>query len=297
MTSQKLIKILVVSILFLEITSCTCNRSEKQLPKQTLIQDTLDTKKDSKTEYFSMPSPEEILTYFYSNQLVFHSNIICSTKNIEKYLENESQLQMIGVFSSDLAYLTIYKKQNEILDYFSAIQNLAEKTKISSAFDKNIISQVIGVQNDIDSLAEIARNSYIKLLSYLITFEKQNQLSVILYGAYIESIYLSLDYIESYSENNELIQKIANQKYAFDNLYNFSKQYLSPDRNAIQLSNLEKLNNIYSSLTITNSNDNSVTNAENGKMVLGGSEEIVMNEIQFNQLKSLINELRTELIK
>jgi hypothetical protein len=119
----------VFALIFLFAVACRNNKTANTNQNNVVATDTAvsDFLQD---DYFSMPSPEEVLTFFNSRPLAYKPGIICQAKDLGRYEQYDQQLIMIGVYSSDLAYLTLHRRNDEVFSYYSAIQQLVEKVKI-----------------------------------------------------------------------------------------------------------------------------------------------------------------------
>jgi hypothetical protein len=152
-------------------------------------------------------------------------------------------------------------------------------------------------QHNLDSLVVISRQAYLKLIAYFLDYEMESQMIKMLYGSYIETLYLSNNYIESFDTDNDLIQKISDQKYTTDYLEILVSQYLNPKDNNDIIDGLSQLSHFFESLKVEDTENADVKSAKSGQLVIGGNEIIVMDDTQFKELKTLVSGIRNKLIQ
>ena len=118
---------------------------------------------------------------------------------------------------------------------------------------------------------------------------------MIVVGGWIEGLSIILN-LEPYSENSEICQRIADQKLTLENLLIFSSSNnIIPDI----VSELDNINEVFLASNDNDEDYTESTNVENDKgvMVFGGGSPSSLSEEQFNQLKSIVMDLRTSIIE
>mgnify|MGYP001191855724 CR=1 FL=1 len=116
-------------------------------------------------------------------------------------------------------------------------------------------------------------------------------------GAYIESIYLSLNLIEKYSADNDIIKKIAEQKNAFINLNHVSNLYIEKPYISEIINYQEQVLNLFNQFKVENKGKMIFTKNPDGTVKFKTAEKITMNEEQFYKLKETVIKLRNEITK
>ena len=136
--------------------------------------------------------------------------------------------------------------------------------------------------------------------SYLKENNRQDILGLIAVGGWIEGLNIILN-LEPYSQNSEICQVIADQKLTLENLLIFVSD-IENDKFLDLLNDLSKVEEIYNQ-EFENFNDESndvddvnSTN-ENGVIVFAGGSSLTIRKSQFDQLKTMIMDLRTSIIE
>jgi len=130
---------------------------------------------------------------------------------------------------------------------------------------------------------------------YMYSNNKEHILATVSAGSYIEGLYIALNLVDEYKENSSVIQKIAEQKYTFENLYQNLNEFNDDSNIHLTLQYMEKILSVYNQLE-TKRKPVKTSKNEDNILVIDGGDEFFMSRSQFYELKSLINQLRKEII-
>ena len=242
--------------------------------------------------FYRFPSPEETFKYLKSTNLQYDSESLNNPFNYKQYIGINKQAVNLGIYISDLAYITMFEQEDASLDYFLSIHSLCEELKISAAFKKPLINRISDNMGNSDSLVIIAGDAYNNIVDYLVDNEQEDLLSLISAGALFESLFLTLQYVPEYSEDNELLNKILSQKYVVSNITGFAKQ--QKNSNDI-IKDLDKLNSVLSSV-VSVEIETTVEETDN-KLVIGGGTVLSISKENFIKLKNTVESIRENYIK
>jgi hypothetical protein len=146
----------------------------------------------------------------------------------------------------------------------------------------------------------LSNETYYSAFSYLEENNRQDVLGLIAVGGWIEGLNIILN-LEPYNENSEICQRIADQKLTLENLLIFVSG-VDNDKLLDLLSDLSQVEAIFNQ-NLENSNDDSNNSefvnstSENGVMVFGGGNSLNLSNSQYDQLKSIIMDLRTSIVE
>lgn len=290
-TSQRLLWIFGILLFQTAFFSCV-NDTKKINEEKTLVEFEDELETIDENIFYRFPSPEEIFTFIKSSDLQYNDGSLNNPNNFKKYSGIKQQALNLGVYISDLAYITMFEQHEASLDYFIAIHSLSEELKISSAFDEPLIQRISDNIGNSDSLVVISGDAYANIVAYLDENEREDLLSLISAGTLIESLYLNIDYIDLYSNDNTMIKKILDQKFVINNLSSYVKQHQT-DKKLIQ--DIERLNEIYSNLETVDS-ETTVEKSSNNKLIIGGGSELSISAENFILLKETIQDIRNNYI-
>lgn len=290
--NQKLL--LIIGILFFQFAFIACvNDTKKNTSKSNLIEFEDEAQQVDEKIFYRFPSPEEIFDFIKSSDLQYNNGSLNQPTNFKKYVGIKKQALNLGVYISDLAYITMFEQHEASLEYFVAIHNLSEELKIATAFDEPLVKRISENIGNTDSLVTIAGDAYTKIVNYLVENDQEDILALVSAGALIESLYLTIDYVAEYSDDNDLITKILDQKFVISNLTQYVKQHQT-DKELIQ--EIETLNTLYANLKEVES-ETTIEPADNNKLIIGGNNELSISIEDFNLLKETILNIRNNYIK
>lgn len=207
------------------LSACTTQCERKNDAKKDYSDIDISANSSEPIVFYRFPAPSDIITYIKNERLVFHKEFLNPVDNTNKYVDTRLQHFNLGVFSADFAYITVFKTLGEASLYFKSIEKLAYQTGLSSVFDENLRNRVQANESNIDSLGNIARESYNRMISSLTANGNERQLSIIFAGGYVEVLYIALNQIDDFEKDFPLLRKIYDQRYGLENLTQFISDY------------------------------------------------------------------------
>jgi hypothetical protein len=289
----------IISILILILIVCCCvpdKQQKKTDEKKDTIDsaDSLNTGRDSIEILYSLPAIDEIVDLLKDAGLTYDESLLHPHENAGDYISARAQTLNLGVYLADLSYCAFFEKQQPALHYFSVVYDLAGKLKIDPAFDKQFINRVRENVNQIDSLLHYMHMANVDIVNYLVSNERENTLSLLIIGAFTESMYLAFTTTGNYSPDDELIREIAEQHATFevirDHMYTYKNDYLLAGlQNDIK--EIDKVFEILEQMEQKGKNKQ-----EKGKLVIGSHKTLYISESSFKKLKATINNFRNKIV-
>jgi len=287
----------LISVIAL-ITSCkSCDDETKisEIEKEKIVNEFREMNKRVNEIHYRFPTPDEMFTFINNESLTFDKDLLNPSTNAEKYIDSKSLTINLGIYIADLGYITLFKKYKESVNYFDIIYEISEKLRVSTAFDKNIIKRIENNLKNVDSLKAISNDSYSYLIDYLVQNDKEKTFAVISMGAYIEFLFLTLNLIDTFDPNNETIQRIAEQKYVFDNLFSYFEEFKGDPIVDLLFDDVARLKTVIGKIG-EEKEKTTVSKTDDGKLILGGGSKIVINSEQFYELKEVSSEIRNKFV-
>lgn len=249
-----------------------------------------------KKVYYRFPSPDEMFTIIDSIGLQFDNTLLLPAQNASKYLDSKSQALNLGVYVADLAYITLFQRYKESIDYLQVIHKLSDKLRISSAFDENLVDRIEKNISNFDSLSTISDDALTSLINYLVRNDKENTFAIISLGGFIEFYHLALNLVGDYKAENQTIQRIIDQKIAFENLVKYSYEYSDDPNVSSCLEIVEPLSDFLKNITVVKAKT-TITKSDDGRIIVGGGDKLKITEEEFNELKKLVTQIREKIIQ
>jgi hypothetical protein len=140
-----------------------------------------------------------------------------------------------------------------------------------------------------DSLEVISTNSYQRIIGMLEENEKASTLAIIAAGGFAESIYILTNLIGEYSENNEVIYRLADEKLVLENIMDYLTLYSEEERVQEVITDMESMSSIF--LGLNEEKVSEEKTIKDDKVILGGSR-VMMSAEEFNTLKEAATTFR-----
>ena len=295
------INLTLIAFLF-GFSSCASSSDENN-SKETVevVDEKLVEESTNDNMFYQVPTPNELFAVLKNSDAPFNKEILNDVSNSGNYLTKYSKALNFGVYTADLAYVTSQGSLEHAASLFEAVKNLSKDLEIENAIDKIIFERLKKSldNSNLDSLFYLSNETYYSAFSYLKENNRQDILGLIAVGGWIEGLNIILN-LEPYSQNSEICQVIADQKLTLENLLIFVSD-IENDKFLDLLNDLSKVEEIYNQEfenfnDVDDVDDVNSTN-ENGVIVFAGGSSLTIRKSQFDQLKTMIMDLRTSIIE
>ena len=288
------------------IASCSSNTEEAVVNEAASesIQEESNNETASDNLFYQVPTPNELFAVLKNSNVAYNRENLSDVSNASNYITKASKALNFGVYTADLAYVTSLGQMDDASKFFETVRSLSKDLEIENAVDEVIMKRLqSNLENsNADSLFYLSNETYYNAYSYLEENDRRDVLGMIVVGGWIEGLNIILN-LEPYSEGSEVCQRIADQKLTLENLLIFTSTIENDQLAEIvgELSVIEEIFNYVSDdVDETESSESSeFTSSESadGVMIFGGGESNSINEKQFNELKSIVLDLRTSIIE
>ena len=288
------------------IASCSSNTEEAVVNEAASepTQEESNNETASDNLFYQVPTPNELFAVLKNSNVAYNRENLSDVSNASNYLTKASKALNFGVYTADLAYVTSLGQMDDASKFFETVRNLSKDLEIENAVDEVIMQRLqSNLENsNPDSLFYLSNETYYNAYSYLEENGRRDVLGMIVVGGWIEGLNIILN-LEPYSEGSEVCQRIADQKLTLENLLIFTSTIENDQLAEIvgELSVIEEIFNYVSDdVDETESSESTeFTSSESadGVMIFGGGESNSINEKQFNELKSIVLDLRTSIIE
>ena len=289
------LRLLPVAALLLGLSSCGDSSGDKT----TDSVGTIDTTAPMTTrEYAQVPSPGEMFAFMkQAGTGSASADLLSNPENEKKYETKKAQALNMGIYSADLLYCCTFSKDlsNKVAQYFGTTMRMSERLQVTTNLnekDKERISKNVG---NADSLVAISNDLYLSSFENLDANGRGADLSMMLAGGWIESLYLMSSSVKDFEKDNAAAGRIADQKPSLDNLIEYmSKHNDNADVKALS-AQLGELKTLFDGITAAKQDGGMKTN-DKGKRVLGGGNKTSITKEQFDAIKAKVTEIRNSYI-
>jgi hypothetical protein len=254
-----------------------------------------------KQVYHLSPSPAEMLSVIDVAELAFDAGLLNPPGNMDNYLDTKSKTIALGIYITDLAYTALFGRREETLEYLDVIRGMADQIRVTGVIDDELIEHARNNVEYLDSLFKISNETFINMLFFCERNDSPNTVIILSAGAFIESLFLAVNLAGQKDQAEYILQHLADQKYALDNLMKFAASIKDEDPNvAAVLGDLKPIKEIYDGMETTGGTTTVETEETTGdqpkKLVIGGGGQPHLSGKAFKELKKTTVELRNELI-
>jgi len=237
----------------------------------------------------NISSPVEMASLIKKSGVDFSQKILNKPEKVKDYNTSFKRALNLGVFSADLGYINTFDKNTIVISYLLSVKELSEGIKVGQFFDFNSLKQLATNSNNLDSLMEISVNSFNKMDSYLREQKRSNVSALIVTGAWIEGLYIAGNVIRE-TKNEDLINRIGEQKDIIDILLIILNNYNSDPNFAEMVTRMEQIKQAYEGVKITTEFGEPKRIERNGTLVIV-QDEISHVEITPEQINAIIKEI------
>ena len=243
---------------------------------------------------YSVPSHIEMIRLIKGSGIEFDRKIMNEPNNVANYNSVKAQAFNLGVYGTDLAYISIFEQSQEVLNYFSAIKTLADELGVSEVInDENIQRLEKNIENQ-DSLIVFISEIFYSIDETLNENDRGYVSAEVVTGGWIEAVHIMTTNSTKMTGENKVVIKriIADQRHSLENIIELIKIYDNEDNLGDLLVKLEKLMLLFDELDVQNESTTVTTDDKTGKVTIGGSDEIEFSDELLDRIGFEVNSIR-----
>lgn len=205
-----------------------------------------------------LPPPSEVPLLLMAAGADFSPEVIntITAEQVESYQQSEAKAALnLGVYASDIGYLTSYEESETALDYMGECQKLAAPVGVADAIDYGMISKFERNMENKDSLTAVINEVMQKSGQRLSQLDELNSAALLLSGIWVEGIYISTTIVSTYPDDlpeesrtlilEPLVKIVMDQKASLNDLLAVLNDVPESDEVNNMKQQLEKVKAIY----------------------------------------------------
>lgn len=244
-----------------------------------------------KNVFYMIPSPMETVIIFKKAGLVYHNDLLNNPSNADKYDTKIKKAINLGVYGADLSYATLNEQNQETMFFVSAAKKLAESLGVMKAFDEETIARIEDNIENKDSMIHIVSDVYWIADSYLKENESVGTSAVIIFGGWLESVYIAAGALKKDFNNQTLQERLLDQKHTIKNLTLLLSSIEDQELKEVT-SELKKIQVVFDQCA---TNEQPITvNLDQPVGVISGSQKTSATKAQLEELIKLIQSVRAK---
>lgn len=168
----------------------------------------------------SLPSSFEVTELLNDNGISYMIGATNELDYVSRYFTSKSKAFNIGVYGSDLSYVSTYRMTQETMLYLKAINQLGNDLGISSIYNENLLNRIQDNINNKDTLVEVLTSTLFDTYDFLNKNGKGDLSVLMATGGYVEGLYLATNSSSIAGSNPALNKIIFKQKITLEKLLN-----------------------------------------------------------------------------
>lgn len=172
-------------------------------------------KEESKTDEFNQANadsadsayvppikPSEIPYLLQATGAEFNQTLINDRRKVDSYVtRNDKAALNLGIYASDIGYLTSYDKTQEAIDYLGAVKVLSDHLQITGTFDAEFQKEFEKHISNKDSLGKLIDKAILKVDDILRDDNRKKLAALMFTGSFIEGLYVSTGVVRTYPKD------------------------------------------------------------------------------------------------
>ncbi len=289
-------KIIIILLAAFSLWSC---EEDKQQDIAVVIDNQIEGKPLTRTEQienvvYNIPSPTETVSILKRAGATYVFDYPNDPLNADDYQTLSKQSLNMGVYGADLTYATAFNKTTETSFYLSCVTKIGRKLGVEQVFNDDLNERIQDNVENRDSMQVIVNETFWELDAYLKEQGRENISSLVVAGGWIESIYLAVQFVKTNPENEEMRQRVAEQKYSLDNLIGLIKNYKNKAGVEEILASLLDLKEGFDQIKEIKSPNKG--NTEDDSILIGNEITLVISEEVMKDIIEQVEEIRSEIV-
>ncbi len=244
---------------------------------------------------FSVPSPVQTALLIKEVGATFNGELMNDPKTATNYSTNFKKAMNVGVYGTDLGYVTIYEQTQEAISYLTAVKSLADELGVTSAFDMALMERFQKNIGNKDSLLRLTTDAYRSADAYLRNNEQNEVGSLILAGGWVEGLYLAVN-VANETNDAAVIRRVGEQKSTIDNLIQLLTPYYDKPGYTEFIDKLNDLSNVYNGIETSYSFVQPTHDAENKITTINSTSEVKVSPEQLKEITEKITAIRNDVV-
>jgi len=267
-------KILVAVMIVTVAGAYSCkNRSETRKQKEIDTDELQAMEQKIEENVYPLPTSAEVLKKLTDMDLGYILGATNSPSNSSKYVDSYSRSVNMGVFGADLSYSTLYKQNQDVIDYLAAIRDMTLEQNLSRIYNESLYDEVKANFDDKDSLVTILTDAFDNTYSVMVEADQENLALLMVGGAWVEGMYLTMAVSESGAHLSGFEPVLLEQKQSFELFLEICQPFAEDPLVSRIITTVQPVKDVYETL----------------------GTSLTMEQIE--TLKKAVNSVRAELVK
>jgi predicted outer membrane protein len=267
-------KILVAVLILTVAGASACkNRGESRKQKEINAVELEALEQKIEENVYPLPTSAEVIKKLTDMDLGYILGATNPPASARNYVESYNRSVNLGIYGADLSYATLYNMQQDVNDYLVAIRTLALEQNLSKIYDESLYDRIKANFDNRDTLVTLLTDAFDRTYSYMVDAGQANLALLMVGGAWVEGMYLTLSVSESGGHLSGFESALLDQKKSFDLFKDLAAPHNTDPLVTRILTTMQPITDVYATL----------------------GTSLTMEDI--GRLKKAVDSVRSELVK
>ncbi|HEX9650536.1 MAG TPA: hypothetical protein VGA21_08245 [Cyclobacteriaceae bacterium] len=257
MNNSALINRIFILALFTGLASCGSETKSTEDASDEFAAAEEELKEKISSVIHELPPPSEVPFLLEATGADFNESLVNPIERADSYKSTSQKSALnLGIYATDIGYLSSYNKTQEALNYLNASKGIADNMGITGAFDVELLKRFESNLNSRDSLASIINESVGKADEYLRNDDRTKVAVMVLSGSFVEGLSIATKLVETYPKDllpeeaknlilTPIIRVILNQEKPLTDLIDMLEDLPADSELAGLIASFRELKTIY----------------------------------------------------
>jgi len=232
----KLVSVLAVTFSIGACTPSDKGKNDNSGKVDTTAAITKEKSSKAKKVFATIPSPVETAQILKDAGAKYNPGYLNNAESASKYSTVKAKALNLGIYGSDLSFISLFDQTQESLLYLKCTNTLATGLGITGAFDDKTTTKIQDNMDKKDSLIAIINRSYWTADNYLVDNGQPGVSSLIVAGGWIEGLYIATR-VANATKSEAISSKIAAQKVSLSDLIDLLDSYQKENADSADILN------------------------------------------------------------
>lgn len=192
--------------------SCSSPKQQEENDAEEFDQAAEEVQEQIEDIVYQIPPPSEIPYILQATGVELDETLVNDLEYADNYQGNDDKSALnLGVYATDVGYLSSYEKAQQALNYFSKMKGLADQIGVTTSVDAEVIDRFEQNLASRDSLADIIDETLNNTDEHLKNSGRNRTAALVLTGSFTEALYIASSLVKNYprdvltEENRKLI--------------------------------------------------------------------------------------------
>lgn len=278
------------------LASCSDDNAANNNSNNKVTKDSTTVDRTEKIEniFFNIPSPLETINILKNAGATYEWNLPLDPMQMDDFTGTTEKALAMGIYGADLNYASVFGVDNDMYMFLSCAEKLGKDLGVGQVFSEEVTQRIEDNVDNKDSMQVIISETFWAMDSQLHEEGRESVSALVIAGGWIEGVYLATQLAVLNPNNDEIKQRIAEQKYSIENLVKLLETYGTSSEDLLEITMMFKdLEELFQQIEEEKSQPaNSVD--EDGMLIIGQQITLTMSDELLGQITQLVSEIRVD---